>query len=142
MKSRKLAVFLITIAISAFSYAQSNLAELLDQGGKKMSGAAVKTWLLGGTFSGLGLTNGFPLQIHYKDDGSFTGSVSAPSGPVGISGKWKVDDDGKMCVQLAGAPRPDAQWDCAYFYALGDRYFVSESDTDRAAKVGARTVKP
>ena len=48
----------------------------------------------------------------------------------------------RLADECVPAPRPDAQWDCAYFYALGDRYFVSESDTDRAAKVGARTVKP
>jgi hypothetical protein len=31
---------------------------------------------------------------------------------------------------------------CQYWFKVGDRYFLSDSDTDRQARVFARTIKP
>ena len=142
MNSLKAFAALLVWSTSHFAHAQSNLGELLDQGAKKMPGAAVKAWLLSGTLTGSSLTNGFPVEVRYKEDGSFTGSVAAPRGPVGIWGKWTLQDDGKLCAEIAAATRPDVQRTCVYFFSIAERYYVSESESDRGAKVGARVVKP
>jgi hypothetical protein len=60
--------------------------------------------------------------------------------PFDIYGEWKVDESGNICSSMrigsvVLAPR------CQVWFKHGEQYFLSDSDTDRRARVLLRTVK-
>ena len=65
-----------------------------------------------------------------------------------ISGEWTIDDKGRVCtsMRVGGAmgaamavtmlpPR------CQTWFKLADQYYLSDSDSDRQARVLRRTLK-
>jgi hypothetical protein len=123
--------------------AQSNLGELLDMGGKKLSKEESVTALSGATLSGE-TRDGAVFQSDYKADGSYSGSfVSAQNKRTGTTyGKWTVDDNSKVCVD--GTIRlyeTQPQKGCQFYFKNGDQYYISPSDSDRSAYVLKRAIK-
>jgi len=63
-----------------------------------------------------------------------------------ISGNWTIDDAEKICATMeilsgnAGVTLLPKR--CQFWFKLGPDYFISDSDSDRRAKVLRRTVKP
>jgi len=104
------------------------LASVLDQGAKKLSGAELKTELASGRLT-------TPEGFSYKSDGSLTGSDSG----YDVVGEWRVDADGRQCVDWRIQKFTDASGGsfCRYWFKLGDSvYFLdAKSDTDRSLPV-------
>ena len=88
--------------------------------------------------------SGGELEMMYASNGSIAGAGTHPffeaNATVGIGGAWKIDDAGRTCssMKIGGVPLP---YRCQYWYKLADKYYVSDSDLDRSAKVLSRTIK-
>jgi hypothetical protein len=139
-------VFGMTLLLaSTAAWAQSTLGELLDAGGKKLSGAEVTTAVAGANMSGVNKT-GNTFQADFKPDGSYGGSVQSARGRQktgGLTGTWKVDGEGRFCTEFTSSRGPTGHAEggtCVYLFKAGDTYFVSDSDTDRSAQVLKRTI--
>jgi len=87
---------------------------------------------------------GGALEMMYVSNGKIVGAGTHPSFTantlVGIGGEWKLDDAGLVCssMRIGSVPLPDR---CQHWYKLADKYYVSDSDLDRSAKVLSRTIK-
>jgi hypothetical protein len=128
---------------SASALAQTNLGELLDAGGKKLSRQEAEAALTGATLSGE-TQNGSVFQSDYKADGTYSGSFTSPQNKRNGTtfGKWTVDDAGKVCID--GTIRlyeNQPQKGCLFYFKNGDQYYISTSDSDRGASVAKRAIK-
>ena len=87
---------------------------------------------------------GGALEIVYTSQGTIVGNGMHPlftaNSNVPVGGEWKLDEVGRSCatMKIGGIPLPPR---CQYWYKVGDKYYVSDSDVDRSAKVLSRTIK-
>ena len=144
MNSRSLAAIFVFVGLtSASALAQTNLGELLDMGGKKLSKQEAVATLSGANSSGE-TPAGAVVQSDYKEDGTYAGSYTSPQNKRNGStyGKWTVDDTGKVCID--GTLRlyeVQPQKGCVFYFKNGDQYYISTSDSNRAALVSKRAIK-
>ena len=137
----------------SLAVAQNNLGELLDAGAKKLSPEEfreeiVQRVIVGPTPSGLS------TEVMYASTGVIAGlgtGVTARTAPLApISGTWMPDHLGRVCttMQIGGGggrgslPVETLPPRCQYWYKLDQRYYFSDSDTDRSMRVLPRTIKP
>ena len=152
MRPMKLPLGIALVLWASLASAQSNLGELLDAGGRMLSPEEFKLEVVQRVVVGPTPT-GATLEIMYATNGSVAGKGSSPTA-VGfqrfrddspISGEWRIDDSGRICItmRIVGtpgnalilAPR------CQSWFKYEQKYFLSDSDWDRSAKVLLRTVK-
>lgn len=147
---RVLAIALLLLA--PLAVAQTNLGQLLDAGGKKLSAQDFEEQLVQQMLIGPSGT-GVPLEIIYTAQGSVVGSGTSPGG-IGMTrfgGQWRFDANGKVCASMivggqyaAGGPASPSvilPERCQSWFKLGEQYFLSDSDTDRSTRVLVRTLK-
>jgi hypothetical protein len=142
----QLSFALALLTSGSFAMAQSNLGALLDAGAARLSAEEFRRELLGRQISGFA-ANGQQIQIVYLESGEIRGAGGA-TGPRGgatgggqtfdIQGTYTIDDSARMCTTMqlgrtSLAPR------CQYWYRLDRQYFLSDSDSDRSARVHARS---
>ena len=143
---------LALLLLAPLAAGQSNLGELLDTGAQKLSAEEfrrdiVQRPIVGATPAGatielMYLTNGSIVGMGSVQTANSQASVNAP-----FSGQWTIDDAGRICASLqttgAGTAFTGAAvlpQRCQVWFKLGDTYFVSDSDSDRRAKVLRRTI--
>ena len=143
-------VKLSLIAVLAFgssdAIAQSTLGALLDAGARKITAEEFKAELMQRTLVGpTGI--GIEFEVMYTSAGTITGlstHSNAPRlGPGTLDGEWRADTEGRICSSMrinrasatVLAPR------CQFWFKLGDTYYVSDSDSDRYAKILPRKLK-
>jgi hypothetical protein len=130
------AVSLLMSGLTAAALAQSNIGELLDKGGKKVIKADFDALL--------------PLRVKYKwpqgggdgdlvyaADGTLQGTEShwRSRSDSPTTGTWTFDDNGRWCIKkslIAWNTTTDLCW---YLFQAGDRYFMSQADIDRSARI-------
>ena len=123
---------------------QQSLGEVLDAGGKRVSATEFEMEVVRRVLIGPSPTGG-DLELVYASNGRIVGVGKHPlftaNNTQAISGEWKLDDVGRACtsIRIAGVQYP---YRCQHWYKLADKYFVSDSDSDRSAKVLSRTIKP
>jgi hypothetical protein len=149
LRLANLLLMLVLFVCGPFAIAQSNLGELLDAGGKKMSreeftDQLVQRMIVGPTATGAN------LEVMYTAGGVVVGVGRAPRYvmPARISGEWTFDDSSRVCSSMSmgasdltftGVVLPPR---CQFWFKLGDKYFLADSDSDRSAKVLSRMLKP
>ena len=124
--------------------AQSNLGELLDAGAKVLSAEEVKRDLVQHVIVGP-MASGGSLEMMYLTDGSIQGVGRSPLFPFSqpnapILGRWNIDDKDRLCATMRIGEIPLAAR-CQFWFKYDQKYFLSDSDWDRSAKVLPRTVK-
>ena len=135
-----------------FACAQKTLGDVLDAGGMLMSFEQFKQEIVLETVTGPTPT-GATIEVVYGRNGIIAGvgSVVPASQSIGalaqprVSGQWEGGENNSVCVVMrivgtVGAPGQLPRR-CQYWFKAGDRYFLSDSDTDRQARVLARTIK-
>jgi len=126
--------------------AQNNLGELLDTGGKLMSPEEFRQQLVQRMVVGL-TPSGTNLEVMYISNGTIQGVGTHPLFTglplVPLSGEWKIDETGRMCSSMrwGGSQSQFLPSRCQFWFKYKEQYFLSDSDTDRGAKVLRRTVK-
>ena len=133
-------------SMSAISASQPTLGEMLDAGAKRLTGDEFRKELVGPQVSGLSPT-GYRLEIIYLDGGTLRGAgfASVMGGGAGggqtfaVEGAWNIDDLDRVCVsmRLGNAVFPPR---CQFWFRQGERYFLSDSDSDRQTRVLSRTI--
>ena len=61
-----------------------------------------------------------------------------------VSGNWTIDDSARICASLAINITPSSTIipkRCQFWFKLGEKYYESDSDEDRSAKVLVRVLK-
>ena len=140
-------VLLSLTVCASRAFAQANLGELLDAGAKQISADEFRRDLVGKVLVGPGPT-GNALELMYLDSGEVQGvgansmmsGVFAPHVQYGIRGSWKAEDPAQICASMwIGNVTLPAR--CQYWYSFDGRYYQSDSDFDRSARVFPRTIK-
>ncbi len=137
---------------SSLGLAQSNLGELLDAGAKRMSPDEFKQELVQRVIAGPTPT-GQSLELMYTATGLVQGNGQSSTYTflqlVPVHGNWTIDDSGRICTSMryalgtsgASGGGPYLPPRCQVWFKLGDKYFISDSDTDRRGRVLVRTLK-
>lgn len=80
--------------------------------------------------------NGSSFHSVYKTDGTVFGSYQHTSGQSsGTRGTWKIDDSGRVCSEIITFAWNTKNSYCRFVYRLADKYFLIESDADKASAV-------
>ena len=145
-----LAVALVLWAPLAQS--QNTLGELLDAGARKLTPEEFKQELVQRMIEGPTPAGG-EVEVMYASTGAIQGLGKAlatwPTRNAPVSGEWKSDAGGRICTAMRigggtglGSTGLELPTRCQYWYKLDQRYFFSDSDTDRSMRVFRRTLKP
>lgn len=133
--------------------AQSNLGQVLDKGGERITEVQWRAMLPHKNL-GFGQQSQNRTTVTFTDDGKMAGIESLWSGYRShanlshasreLKGSWKMDPDGKMCIDQVFGKYEAVYSGCFYMYRLGDHIFHVDpgSETDRSAAVTRRTVEP
>lgn len=134
-------------------YAQSTLGQVLDKGGERITEAQWRAMLPHKNL-GFGQRSQNRTTVTFTDDGKLAGIESLWSGywshanlsqPTReLKGSWKIDPDGKLCIDQVFGKYEEVYSGCVYMFRLGDHLFHVEagSETDRSAIVTRRTIEP
>lgn len=113
------------------------LGDMLDKGAIKASRADIlKFQQVGGPPQVLTSPAGGQVNIRYKEDGSFDGTVQFGAASSRSTGRWTLDDNGRFCVDEKLLDWNKQVFKCYFMYHLGDQVLVIQSMTeDRLAPV-------
>jgi hypothetical protein len=145
---RLIAMPALSLAASV-ALAQANLGELLDAGATKLSAEEFKAELVGQTLVGPSRSGTMMIvEMVYYDNGEIQGVAAntmmgggfSPNAYSGVRGSWNVGDAQRICDSMVVGPvtLPSR---CQYWYRYDRRYYLSDSDTDRSARVLVRTLR-
>ena len=132
--------------------AQTNLGQLLDAGGKLLSLEEFRQELVQRVLVGPTPTGG-SLEVVYTSGGTIQGKGTVPGGTGFLynnspyDGNWTGGENQTVCATMnirpaGGGGSVTLPRRCQFWFRIGERYYVSDSDTDRSAKVLVRTIKP
>lgn len=151
-------MLLTAAAVSAApAFAQDTLGALLDANAAKISASQFERDLVQRALIGPTQTGG-RLEVIYTGSGQIEGTgtmrpgTESSTNSVLIQGRWTNDGAGRICTSLSFSPQVGGNVNagigkgslpprCQYWFKLGDKYFLADSDTDRSAKVLVRTIK-
>lgn len=146
----KLPLSLALLLWAPLAASQSNLGALLDAGAKKLSAEEFKEQLVQRVIVGPTAAGG-ETEVMYARSGVIAGTGNfqdvAAVLLVSISGEWTLDDNGRVCtaMRIIGRPSPISGVmlppRCQFWFKYKGDYFISDSDSDRSARVLRRTLK-
>ena len=140
-KSLIIAAVLALAGADAAAAAQSpaTVGELLDSGGKQLTGSEISKFFAGATIGGPAL--GQPdvkFRLKYLPDRTASGEVSSSGGSTKITGTWSADQNNQYCQDLHTEQGMPIQG-CFYYFTMGNRLFMAEAN-GRSAPVLERQV--
>jgi hypothetical protein len=145
--STKLVLMLVVLLCAPLATAQSNLGELLDAGAKKLTVEEFKNEVAQRVIVGPTATGG-KLELLYAHTGVIQGLgtyMDVTSQRLAtISGEWTTDDNGRVCTSMTiggGVTAMMLPPRCQFWFKYAEQYFLSDSDSDRKARVLRRTLK-
>jgi len=131
----------------------ANLGQLLDAGGKLTRPPEFKQEVAQRLVVGA-LPSGSVIEVMYTSSGSVAGSLlsgfnmSSPGGIAPqnwpISGSWTIDDSDRICASMrinSAQGTSIIPNRCQFWFKFSGRYYVSDSDEDRSAKLLVRLMK-
>jgi len=151
-------ILLAAAAMSAApAFAQDTLGTLLDANAAKISVGQFERDLVQRVLEGPTQTGG-RMEVMYTGSGQIEGTgtmrpgIQSATNYARIQGRWTNDGAGRICTSLSYSAQVGSNVNagigmgtlpprCQYWYKLGDKYFLADSDTDRSAKVLVRTIK-
>ncbi|MES2412662.1 MAG: hypothetical protein V4614_02590 [Pseudomonadota bacterium] len=120
------------------AYAQGTVGEVLDAGGAKLQKAQVVAYVSDSKATGLSASGQTEVNIDFKADGTFSGSVMSVARNVksSTSGRWVVDENGKTCTEGRLFDWNMSTKECFYSYSIGTVIYRTAADSeDRNTKV-------
>jgi hypothetical protein len=146
----KPALGIVLLLFAPLAVAQSKLGELLDAGGKKLSGEDFKEEVVQRVLIGPTAAGG-SIEVLYAQTGVIQGlGTYSPTTQrmAPVAGVWTIDESGRVCtsMQIGGgiggaAGSVSLPPRCQSWFKYKDQYFLADSDTDRQARVLVRTLK-
>lgn len=117
--------------VAGSCWAQANVGELIKQGAQKLSKEDLQKLHEGGVTQSGALVNGTPYTEQHRPDGTISGRAGS-SGQFSLGGTWKIDDAGKLCLDVVPQSGPRLT-SCAFIWKAGDKYFVAPNDDPNTA---------
>ena len=118
--------------------AQANISEVMQQSGVKLSAEELKALLPGSAVSGFNNAGG-QFSMSLNPDGSMSGNTSVldarRGAPAGLSGTWRVSDEGKYCYESTNLKTKETDKRCVSVFRAGDAYFMSGGDAPNSPVV-------
>lgn len=130
----KLAISMLLVFAAGSAFSQQSLGDLLDRGGKRLTGAEVKA--LADTRV-LRKAEDADAYMTLRADGTVVGIVHNKQG-AGSSeavGTWTVDADGRRCSSVQLPAFGMSMQNCGYVYRWGGSLWFAPSATDRTVSV-------
>jgi hypothetical protein len=140
----KLSFGLAMLLWATLAVGQNNLGELLDAGATTLSAEEFRRDLVGRPLAGL-MPGDREVEIVYTINGDLHGSVFSRRQvyqSFTVDGSWTTGESETICTSWhfettrGGFIFPKR---CQFWFKLGDKYFVSDSDSDRSMPVLRRT---
>ena len=135
---RSLLLAALTLA-APHAFAQT-LGEILDKGAKKLTPEAFRSEIVGKALTGPGQQAGAVTDVTFGAD-VVTGIGGRAGAPNPYRGPWKVAPSGEVCADITFEVNRVSRTSCNYWFKLGDIYYISASDTDRATPAYERAPK-
>jgi hypothetical protein len=142
-------LFFAAVLYTPLALAQATLGALLDVGASRVPPEVFKSELVQRMVVGPTSTGGM-VEMMYAPNGTVQGSGSMASMKLQspMNGEWTIDGAGRVCAAISLSAGPGSNTSgyslpsrCQYWFKLGEKYFIADSDTDRSAKVLVRTIK-
>lgn len=141
MNGSRTLVLALMLIWPALARGQETLGAVLDAGASRLSPpefrAQVEQRMVAGP-----LPSGGSIELMYASNGTVVGRGRNPTffGPnAPVEGAWKFDAQGRVCASMR-TNTFEFPLRCQFWFRLGDKYFLADSDTDRSAKVLLRTI--
>lgn len=138
MPLKSVCTFCLSVMLCLSAQAQSTVQDLLDAGGKRLTGEDLQKIMPGTQFTGK-MNQGYETNFKLDKDGSFKGEVFPPQGNTPVYGWWQLKDD-TYCMDMR-YPSGKNNF-CNIVYELQGRYFVASSKAQADSKVQERFFKP
>ncbi|HVP86505.1 MAG TPA: hypothetical protein VMU79_00370 [Casimicrobiaceae bacterium] len=146
----KFAIVVMLLLAPAHATAQQTLGQLLDEGATRLSPDEFKDQVMQRIVEGPIAGGGVVLM--YAATGQIQGRATFPLAvrDFPITGEWSLDDHERVCTALRldvpnttvlAGMSANLPMRCQHWFKLADAYFISDSDSDRQAKVLKRTLK-
>lgn len=125
---------------STSALAEATLGELLEAGARRLEKAEVEALLVGATLSGP-TDSGGDVRLEVRADHSLSGTLRVTIRSIGVTGSWKLEDDGRFCTDLGSSgPRPIQVTACNHYYLRGKDVFVADAAATATTTVRPRTI--
>jgi len=124
---------------AAATQSPATVGELLDSGGKQLTGGEITKLFAGATIGGPAL--GQPdvkFQVKYLTNGTAGGEGSSAGGSTKLSGTWAGNQNNQYCQDLHTEQGMPIQG-CFYYFTMGNRLFMAQTN-GRSAPVLERQV--
>jgi hypothetical protein len=151
LRPTKTLLGIVLLWCTALAAAQSMLGELLDANAKVLSAEDFRREIVQRVLVGPTATGG-TLEVLYTTNGSVQGTASHPATPQAkfaptqqINGEWTIDKNDRMCTTMRTGTSVGTTvilpTRCQFWFKYAEDYFISDSDSDRHAKVLRRAIK-
>ena len=106
----------------------ATVGELLDSGGRQLTGSEIAKFFAGATIGGPAL--GQPdanFRRKYLPDRTASGEVSSSGGSTKITGTWSANQNNQYCQDLRTEQGMSIQG-CFYYFTMGNRLFMATAN--------------
>ncbi len=113
---------------AAASGPPATVGELLNSGGKQLTGSEISKFFAGATIGGPAL--GQPdanFRLKYLPNGTASGDVSSSGGSTKITGTWSANQNNQYCQDLHTEQGMPIQG-CFYYFTMGNRLFMATAN--------------
>ena len=153
LRPTKLSLGIALLLCAPLAVAQNNLGELLDAGAMRLSVDEFKEEVVQRIITGPTQTGG-KLEVIYGTNGVVQGNgsyLAHQDSTSQISGQWTIDDTGRICTSMGiggtGTAGPGTGSivylppRCQIWFKYAGQFFLSDSDSDRSARLIRRMFK-
>lgn len=134
-------LFILLYGSGSAAFAQETLADLTQMGAKKLSADELKSVLVGSRATGPG-RNHSQTDITFQPDGKVSGYISSGGRNFGVTGTYKITEEGDMCAHFDLSGTTSTYDGCAGIYLTNNQYYLSHAEENPKPQVVKRTFTP
>ena len=124
---------------AAATQSPATVGELLDGGGKQLTGGEIAKLFAGATIGGPALNQpDVRFQVKYLTNGTAAGEIASAGGSTQLTGTWSANQSNQYCQDLRTAQGMPILG-CFYYFTIGNRLFMATAN-DRSTPILERQV--
>ena len=124
---------------AAATQSPATVGELLDSGGKQLTGGEIAKLFAGATIGGPALNQpDVRFQVTYLTNGTAAGEIASAGGSTQLTGTWSANQSNQYCQDLRTAQGMPILG-CFYYFTIGNRLFMATAN-DRSTPILERQV--
>ena len=124
---------------AAATQSPATVGELLDGGGKQLTGGEIAKLFAGATIGGPALNQpDVKFQVTYLTNGTAAGEIASAGGSTQLTGTWSANQSNQYCQDLRTAQGMPILG-CFYYFTIGNRLFMATAN-DRSTPILERQV--